>query len=520
MKTKTTTSLDLRADRHFRPDPQQALKPKAHVLHGRVLLAVDDALAPTLAGQHLSWMLINLLTRQFGVVVEIALDVPDVPISKQVALFGIKTTLRESLKECVERVAGDHVRCRESDRPADDKFDVGIFVGKNQGNHRPRRSWHVYADGWRWYVGSCERQPTVTPSATISFGPYLAAAFAAGEVFKYLRGLRPNKGEFISESFGSVWDIELGDSWESLPPGPNLDDVPQLPHFYFAGAGAVAQAAAAVLGTSGINGQATTVDDDNLDVTNDNRYLLATAADDRSSKVELMSKFLTERAFPCYPVPLKWDKYVSAMGQKAATAELAVLEREYRYPVVLSCVDKNPPRHEIQNLVPGVILGGSTDGLVAKAQIFDLAQEAACLKCYNPLEDRNEVLRKNRETLSKMPSEDRTTWCSDRGIDLAALERFLAPPGCGKLTEADLDRFAKDSPEMSVGFVSLAAGVLLSAQLVRLTVLGAKEATAKGNLVTATFAKAGLRSRRVGPESGCDCLTRLRRTWSKQWGRF
>lgn len=514
---KPTTSLDLRADRHFRPDPQQVLKAREEALLGRVLLAVDDALAPTHAGQHLSWMLTNLLARQFGVVAEIALDVPNVPLLEQVALFGTEATLRDSLYECVERVAGHHVKCRKA-QGEHDKFDVAIFVGKSLGNHRANRTWHVYADGWRWYVGYNDPLPTASPSATISFGPYMAAAYAAGEIFKYLRGLRPNKGEFISESFGSVWDMELGDSWESLSAGPDLENIPPLPHFYFAGAGAVAQAAGAALGTSGIKGQATTVDDDTFDVTNDNRYVLTTAADDHSSKVELLAKFLTKRSIPCHPVPLKWANYVGTMGQKAATTELAALEKQYRYPLVLSCVDKNPPRHEIQNLLPSIILGASTDGLVAKAQVFDLGQDVACLKCHNPLEDRDAILKKNRDILDKMSANERIAWCSDRGIDPMALDRFLAPPGCGKLTEADLERFAKDSPEMSVGFVSLAAGVLLSAQLVRLTVLGPKEATAKGNSVMATFAKAGLRSRRIGAENGCDCLTRLRKAWPKLWG--
>ena len=49
-------------------------------------------------------------------------------------------------------------------------------------------------------------------------GPFLAAALAAGEVFKRTRGIR--RGEFAAASGFSLWSGETAPSWETLIDGP------------------------------------------------------------------------------------------------------------------------------------------------------------------------------------------------------------------------------------------------------------------------------------------------------------
>src|ERR1019366_7910014 len=140
--------------------------------------------------------------------------------------------------------------------------------------------------------------------------------------------------------------------------------------------------------------------------------------------------------------------------------------------LVLSCVDDNGARHAIQNLWPDLIVGGSTIGLTAKAITYDVSSDQLCLKCFNPVVERNERVRERMAEAQAMTPDEQVRFFTELSIDPASATAYLQNPGCGKLTEKDLDRFAAGVPMMSVGFVSVAAGVLLAAQLLRLVLAG------------------------------------------------
>lgn len=509
-------TLEQLADRHFRPDPQGVFDDKDPVLNGHVLVTVAQEQATTSAGQHLAWMLTNLLARQLRVVTSITLNIPEAHLHDSIAPFGNAANLKDTLINCITLVSGEHIR-PITDLNEDEQYDIQLVVGGAFDANLAKYTLHVYADGWRWYVGIGESCPSSTPSSTLSFGPHMAACYAAGEVFKRIRGMRPGKGEFIRECFGSVWTMSLSASWEELTDGPTREELPILPHFYFAGAGAVAQAAALTLASSQAKGACTAIDHDMLDVTNDNRYALSNLDHEGNSKATILSSYLSSQGIKCHPAEMKWNAYIAGGGTKAINQDVSALEKQYKYPLVLSCVDKNIPRHEIQNALPHIIIGGSTDGLCAKVQVYYLGYDTACLKCFNPAEDRDAIIQQNLETLSKMTPIEREEWCRRHEITPSDLERMRAPHECGKLNEADLDRFAKGPPEMSVGFVSVAAGILLSAKLIQLLALGADSAVSSGHVVAATFSRPGMRYRNAGRDSNCDCQTTLRQRWNRIW---
>lgn len=507
------TELEQLADRHLRADPQGVLADPLDVRSGVVLVQVSREMAVALGVQHLTWMLVSLLARQFKVVKEIVLDVPDVAMHAGVAPFGEKATLADTLEECVRLVSGPHVTVR--------RFGAGLVpdVALVVGDGTPEAPWHwrLYADGWRYFVGLDGEPPSTTPTSGLSIGPYMCASYAAGEVFKLLRGMKPGKGEFIRTHFASAWTMSCAETWTELPEGPGLATFGYLPHFYFAGAGAVAQAAALCLGSSAFTGTCTVVDNDNLDLTNDNRYALSTREDDGASKVHLMQSYLHSRGFTCKAVPDWWQTFAVSGGRHAPSITVRALERAYKFPIVLSCVDKNEPRHELQNALPQLIIGASTDGLSAKASIFDLGAGTACLKCHNPLRSRNVIIQARIAELQRRNGEERINFARGLGLSEADVELLLSPSGCGKLSEADIDRFAAGSPEMSVGFVSTAAGVLLVAEFLRYLHQGAAAATSGGSTAVATFARARLRALHGGRDKTCDCeslsIIRWRRSW-------
>lgn len=65
--------LEQLADRHLRADPYGVLADSREVKSGVVLVQVSHAMAGALGAQHLVWMLVSLLSRQFKVVKEIVL---------------------------------------------------------------------------------------------------------------------------------------------------------------------------------------------------------------------------------------------------------------------------------------------------------------------------------------------------------------------------------------------------------------------------------------------------------------
>lgn len=506
--------IDQLADRHLRPDPLGVLVEGAAAHVGVVRVSVSSAEAASKGGQHLAWMLVNLLCRQFKVVREIRLNVPLTPTLDAVAHFGRKNTLGESLLECVRLVSGEHVMARIDD--GTDLVDISLAIGG--GDATGAEHWNLFADGWRYGITTARGSNGTAPSSSLAIGPYMCASLAAGEVFKIFRGMKPGKGEAIESHFASAWTLSTSDNWNGLQEGPQAHELGPLPHFYFAGAGAVAQAAAACLVGSGLTGRATTVDQDPLDVSNDNRYVLSKLSNDGDDKAELLSTHLNAGGLVANAAPVWWEDFAISRSRWAVEADVATLERQYKFPIVLSCVDKNPPRHAIQQALPGLIIGGSTDGLTAKASIVHLGLATACLKCHNPLRPRNEIIRERADLLRAMPPDRRQAYCDANGLDISIVDQILGPSECGKLSEADLSRFAADAPEMSVGFVSAAAGVLLVVQLLRVVALGPEEALRCGAMAVATFARGGLRPLHVGRDQSCNCHQVANDRWRRLWG--
>ena len=464
-------------------------------------------------------MLTNLLCRQFKLVTAISFDIPEaVELLPGVAAFGEAALLKDAVVNCVQLIAGSLVQVGEpkndNDCPA-----IELVIGCPQGAPRAPIRLVLYADGWRLFLGT-SKPPSHAPQSGLAIGPYLAACFGAGEVFKRLRGLKQGKGELIDEGrelFLSVWSANAASSWDELDPDPDLGQT-EFPPLYFVGAGAVAQAAAlALAGLPGASGHMTSVNGDSLDLSNDNRYSLATLGDAGGRKAEFLEKFFETRRFGHYSHDRLWQDYVTGQGRPPNRADLAALEARFAYRFILSCVDDNGARHAIQNLWPELIIGGSTHGLTAKAITYDMRGDQLCLKCYNPVIDRNEVVKKRLDEAGRMDASRRDEFFARFGIDPVKGNEHLRDPKCGQLSEDDLQRFAAGEPMMSVGFVSVAAGVLLAAQVLRLVLSGVGSLTTSGSILIANFYRPSLRYLKSLPEQGCDCQTRRATDWLSRW---
>ncbi len=106
---------------------------------------------------------------------------------------------------------------------------------------------------------------------TIRSAPFLAAALAAGEIFKRSPSLR--RGRFLSADGYSLWSGGTSSEWNALVDGPAVSGI-RLPPTHVVGAGAVANALGIILANLELSSAyLILIDDDKYGKTNPNRCL-------------------------------------------------------------------------------------------------------------------------------------------------------------------------------------------------------------------------------------------------------
>jgi molybdopterin/thiamine biosynthesis adenylyltransferase len=504
-------------DRHLRADLDDRLGRVAQGTWNVVRVTASTTVSETFGAQHTLWMLVNLLARQFAVVHELQIAVPSLPLSPGVALFGEAEDLEQTLVRSAEMVAGSAMRVRAV-QARGEPCTAEIIVGRLESSLAARFSISALGSGWRAFAGRPEHAPAMLPEGRNALGPYFAACLAAGEVFKHLRGLRDGKGHFIEALFLSLWDFEARDSWEALPEGEWRSPL-NLPIFWLVGCGAVGQALAAALAAcQDVRGYCTAIDGERIDLPNLNRYPLATQLELDVSKSELTAHYLRYGSIEAYAYTGRWPAYASDSNRPPQRDDVQKLEADYRYPLVLSCVDKNTARHAIQNFWPGYLMGGSTSGFAIEVNAYDMQSPFECLKCFNRPEPAGPSNNDIVAELRALPPDERRARADSHGADWAALEAYLADPKCGRLGEAEITKFRDEAVDWSVGFVSVAAGTVLAAQLLKYAILGRGAfPEEKGNSLRFNFFNPALLWTKHLRRSECDCARDGRADYERLW---
>ena len=482
-----------------------------------VRLTAGPAVADTVGGQHAIWMLANLLARQFAVIQEVELVLPIVPLQAGVALFGAAQDLPTAIAHTILRVAGPAMVVRVAGH-LQRVVDIEVTVGAGAEPGTANQHFGILGSGWNLYAGDPQNMPVAVPVDRNPFGPYFAACVAAGEVFKHLAGLRPGAGQYVDELYMSLWDYRKRGDWKDLPSG-EWPVALQLPPFYLIGAGAVGQAVSAALIASGqLRGYVTVMDDDHIDGTNLNRYPLATQNDEGENKSEFLARYLRDGGFEVYRYNKRWPDYAYDQERPPQREDLRGEEAEYRYGLVLSCVDKNSQRHAIQNFWPKFLMGGSTPGMGLAVAAYDMRSEYECLKCYNQPEPNDPTIEAIASELRTFAPQERKLQAEQRGVDWQLIEQYLTSPRCGTLGEQEVAKFynAGRDHEWSVGFASVASGTLLAAQLVKYALKGG-EAFKDGNTLRFIFNNPAPRWSKHKRSPECECMTTGRAAYDELW---
>ena len=429
----------------------------------RVTIVVSAASAQTNAGQHLAVHLANLIGRLEGVVSTLAVRVEsDVTLRPGIdprAPCGSGT-----FEEAARRAGTLAATYRMRPVGPIQYPELTIRVGSGEPD---QADVFVSAGNWTAYVGRRPGPECVTESAS-AVGAHVAAAFGAAEVFRMIRaaGRRASGPDglcFSAWNWRAVDTLEAGDR-AAVAEGANGGAV-VLPAFTLAGVGAVGSALLLTLWASGVTvPRAEIVDGDAISTTNLNRYLLFALTDVGMPKVDGAANLLArqgDRPFRLLPVREWWSDHQRRHG--CAAIQLLV-----------SAVDTNVIRHQLQDALPGIIIGASTHGLRVEVGRYDLSDETSrCLKCFNvPEIDEQDALLQRR--LLSLSEADLAQEAEDCGVELVTLRSYVddvrrGGTGCAILAGANLNRLRHrgDERAFSVSFVSSLAGTLLAGQIIR-----------------------------------------------------
>lgn len=522
------TMTDL-GDRHVRSDPSGSLVDATESNSGTVFVAVEPRLASTRAGQHALFMALNLLVRQDRLVTRVVVNAPDELLHDRIWPFaGVKpTSIFAMVKACGLQIVGPRIPVEMS---SGDHADAAVVV--TIGNAPvPVRDVHticIFGDGWKAYAGPSGSAPTHVPASDNPLGPYFAACLATGEVFKFFRRVRPGRGAFIERLAVSLFDLSVCESWEMLPADKSVGGL-RLQNPYLVGAGAVGQAAALTVGAfANLSGHLTVIDPESLDdLTNLNRYALADLEDlvANRPKADVVETYLTSRGLSVHSASLEWQEFMKRIDRSGQRPELVQLEGRGRYRLILSCVDDtdgNIARHAIQNVWPETLIGASThgDGLRASVSVYNMQADQMCLKCRNPLRDPRKALAAFVENLRTLSEDERRSKVSAIGLSADEVEKALSEPTCSSVGLKQLADYVERAgpPNFSVGFTSVAAGIMLAAHLIRYSLDGIDvlRHTAGGSAFF-YFLRPGLRRIYQGRNPSCDCVTHGRVIYRSQW---
>ena len=231
----------------------------------------------------------------------------------------------------------------------------------------------------------------------------------------------------------SLWCGGTG-SPVDLEQGPTLVGH-AVPPFYLVGAGAVGQGLLAILGVSGVQTFVVTIDDDVHDGTNLNRCFIAGTADVPRPKVDAVARY-------CSLTGLAGAEFAGTLSQFVVNGPLVEMppamreaQAEERFELIVSAVDKNTSRADVQGVRPELVVGGSTDQLTARAMTYGLRAGDPCLACYNPPEVVGVVRGKLDRRIRELTEIDGRAMLADKGLDAAAIDAVIdhvrKSPICG-----------------------------------------------------------------------------------------
>jgi hypothetical protein len=415
-----------------------------------VAVVVAPGAAHLAAAQHAAWMLVNLLARAVGVVDTVRVVCPArVPLAGRVVPLAPRDLLLDdALVHGGQAIGAAAVQCAAA--PAG--IDAVLVVGAGRNYRNDERAYLRFVSGHGWWGGVSDHPvPYPGEDSDLPYGPYVAAALAAGEI--YLHARLPLHVARPTGAYG--WDCWAQTLAAQPVPGAPTDlaglDVSGTA---LAGVGAVGSTWVHTLwATPGLVDEATLADADRKGVTttNFNRCTIFGRASLHEPKASEAARIASD-------APIIWHPHDGKLEDLGVTPTLLV-----------SAVDTNRARQALQHRYPPLILSGSTLDLRAEVLRTDRPGADACLRCHNPPEvyiGDDELRVRAREGGPEVIRE----LAAEAQVTESDVQRWLERADCDEVGKRVLDTLRRQAPEppvRAVGFTSVMAGVMLAAETVK-----------------------------------------------------
>ena len=310
------------------------LAEKTDYRNKRVLVAVDEETAKTFNGQIMTMTLLNLLSRFCR---NISLlcddDVKTVFIPRRFYDQNFPSALLHMLRSIDPFGKFRLVNSDKGD------YDEILAVGEPQLSRNP--DFGIDSDGWLSYLSKSKTVHPLKKRRPNPIGASASACIATGETFKNMLGIDVGIEDNICFS---TFDYSIE---ATEPVNPNLPSSIDIGYIQVVGCGALASGVIFFLSMLPVKGRATLIDYDLVELSNLNRCPTFTTSDVGKMKVDALTDFLTGTHIKIESFPGKYSEFVDKHGAG--------------YPdMVLSLVDRNRPRHEIQMNMPSLILYAAT----------------------------------------------------------------------------------------------------------------------------------------------------------------
>lgn len=405
--------------------------------NAKVSISGSKELLKTSNGQHMAYMSTNLLSRFFSNIdflippeVETTIDFP---LATERYLLPNLQNLCRAINPCI--TIGPKLTSSETGQ-------TSIVIGSKKVGVGAKIS--INSHGWVAYINTGgEDFPWVSTNQN-PIGAQLAACIGVAEVFKVLFSKGPVNIPPLGSFTFSAFDYGFRESPMLNPFLPNSIPIGTV---HLVSAGAINSATAyALRSIPGMSGKLIIIDPQTVEVSNLNRYLLATADDTIAgrAKAEVLKQFFSK---PLKTVSFPGDYQQYWNSKQIRPLDLAVLG-----------VDRDESRWDVQNDFPRVVLCGGTELSLVQISRHDDYLNKACVGCLWP----------------KIPTDD--------------------SPLMGE-----------EEPTPAISFVSALAGILLAGEIVKEKVNTFRKACLNITLYLNTLKASFFQIRQPAKSDRCGC---------------
>lgn len=406
-----------------------------------ITITADNELLSSKNGQIMIETLVNMVSRFTD---RIVLQLPDSALFSRLKMIvlAIGCQLVEPKEEIPEIVIS------VGNTPLRGKFNISIN-----------------SSGWVSYVACNSDVKVLQNHLQNPIGAMGAVCFGSAEVFKRLLELNGCEKKWakthLKEMNFSFLDYTFSESNIDFPLDVDIGKI------LLVGVGAVGSGFVySMLKFENILGDIRVVDPDDIDESTLNRCLTYFDGDIGKNKAEIIQRYSTDK--------------ISIIGEKIMLSQLKKERKEF--PTIISTVDNNDARHEIQYDLPKIIFHGATGNSASAVSVIKLLKNA-CLCCiFESSKSYEEIiademgipLNKVEDAINKKSlfSEEHFEFMKDKLEGNAEkFKKFIGRPFedvykkevCGAINLKTKD----GEKNASVPFVSFFSGLALTAEIIK-----------------------------------------------------